>query len=103
MFLADAYRRLRNDGLQSALYVGMVRYSEKFARHYQRAVFTGYLKWEKELETAYAWRTLFLCVPAHHRHIRQRHFWEAQACGVRNCFDSGWGTKELVRDRKTKE
>src|SRR5438309_620851 len=58
--LADAYRRLRDEGLPVQLFVvGHGPYSEAFAESLPEAVFTGYLR-GKELATAYASADIFV-------------------------------------------
>src|SRR5881397_2422790 len=58
--LADAYRRLRDDGLPVQLFVvGHGPYSEAFAKSLPEAFFTGYLT-GNELATAYASADIFV-------------------------------------------
>src|SRR5437870_5739410 len=58
--LADAYRRLRDEGLPVQLFVvGHGPYSEAFAESLPEAFFTGYLR-GKELATAYASADIFV-------------------------------------------
>src|SRR5258705_4297869 len=95
--LADAYRRLRNDGLPVQLFVvGHGPYSEKFAQSLPEAVFTGYLT-GKELATAYASADIFVFPST--TDTFGNVILEAQACGVPVIVSDSGGPKELVEDR----
>src|SRR4029078_414208 len=95
--LADAYRRLRNDGLPVQLFVvGHGPYSKKFAQSLPEAVFTGYLT-GKELATAYASADIFVFPST--TDTFGNVILEAQACGVPVIVSDSGGPKELVEDR----
>src|SRR5207245_6848287 len=95
--LADAYRRLRNDGLPLQLFVvGQGPYSEKFAQSLPGVVFTGYLR-GKELATAYASADIFVFPST--TDTFGNVILEAQACGVPVIVSDSGGPKELVEDR----
>lgn len=95
--LADAYRRLRHDGLPVRLFVvGHGPYSEKLAQSIPEAVFTGYLK-GKELATAYASADIFVFPST--TDTFGNVILEAQACGVPVIVSDSGGPKELVEDR----
>src|SRR5439155_24597673 len=96
--LADAYRRLRDEGLPVQLFVvGHGPYSEAFAESFPEAFFTGYLR-GKELATAYASADVFAFPST--TDTFGNVIIEAQASGVPVVvYDSG-GLKELV-DYKT--
>src|SRR5213596_886638 len=95
--LADAYRRLRNDGLPVQLFVvGQGPYSEKLAQSLPGAVFTGYLR-GKELATAYASADIFVFPST--TDTFGNVILEAQACGVPVIVSDSGGPKELVEDR----
>src|SRR6266403_3039977 len=94
--LADAYRRLRNDGLPVQLFVvGQGPYSKKFAQSLPEAVFTGYLT-GKELATAYASADIFVFPST--TDTFGNVILEAQACGVPVIVSDSGGPKELVED-----
>jgi glycosyltransferase involved in cell wall biosynthesis len=95
--LAEAYRRLRNDGLPVQLFVvGHGPYSEKFAQSVPEAVFTGYLT-GKQLATAYASADVFVFPST--TDTFGNVILEAQACGVPVIVSDSGGPKELVEDR----
>ena len=95
--LADAFRRLRNDGLPVQLFVvGHGPYSEKFARTLPEAVFTGYLT-GKELATAYASADIFVFPST--TDTFGNVILEAQSSGVPVIVSDSGGPKELVEDR----
>jgi glycosyltransferase involved in cell wall biosynthesis len=95
--LADAYRRLRNEGLPVQLFVvGHGPYSEKFAQSLPEAVFTGYLT-GRELATAYASADIFVFPST--TDTFGNVILEAQACGVPVIVSDSGGPKELVEDR----
>jgi glycosyltransferase involved in cell wall biosynthesis len=95
--LADAYRRLRGDGLPVQLFVvGHGPYSEKFAQSLPEAVFTGYLT-GRELATAYASADIFVFPST--TDTFGNVILEAQACGVPVVVSDSGGPKELVEDR----
>jgi glycosyltransferase involved in cell wall biosynthesis len=95
--LADAYRRLRDDGLPVQLFVvGHGPYSKKFAQSLPGAVFTGYLT-GKELATAYASADIFVFPST--TDTFGNVILEAQACGVPVIVSDSGGPKELVDDR----
>src|SRR6266513_1266267 len=95
--LADAYRRLRDDGLPVQLFVvGHGPYSEKFAQSLPEAVFTGYLT-GRELATAYASADIFVFPST--TDTFGNVILEAQACGVPVVVSDSGGPKELVEDR----
>src|SRR5512133_2182604 len=94
--LADAYRRLRDDGLPVQLFVvGHGPYSEALARSVPEAVFTGYLR-GKELATAYASADIFVFPST--TDTFGNVILEAQACGVPVIVSDSGGPKELVED-----
>src|SRR6266403_1396960 len=95
--LADAYRRLRDDGLPVQLFVvGQGPYSTKFAQSLPEAVFTGYLT-GKELATAYASADIFVFPST--TDTFGNVILEAQACGVPVIVSDSGGPTELVEDR----
>ena len=95
--LADAYRRLRDEGLPVQLFVvGHGPYSEKFAQSLPEAFFTGYLT-GKELATAYASADIFVFPST--TDTFGNVIIEAQACGVPVIVSDSGGPKELVEDR----
>jgi glycosyltransferase involved in cell wall biosynthesis len=95
--LADAFRRLRNDGLPVQLFVvGHGPYSEKFAQSLPEAVFTGYLT-GKELATAYASADIFVFPST--TDTFGNVILEAQASGVPVIVSDSGGPKELVEER----
>src|SRR5207302_3254855 len=94
--LADAYRRLRDEGLPVQLFVvGHGPYSEAFAQSLPEAVFTGYLR-GKELATAYASADIFVFPST--TDTFGNVILEAQACGVPVIVSDSGGPKELVED-----
>ncbi len=95
--LAEAYRRLRNDGVPVQLFVvGHGPYSEKLAQSLPEAVFTGYLT-GNELATAYASADVFVFPST--TDTFGNVILEAQACGVPVIVSDSGGPKELVDDR----
>jgi glycosyltransferase involved in cell wall biosynthesis len=95
--LADAYRRLRDEGLPVQLFVvGHGPYSEALAQSLPEAVFTGYLR-GKELATAYASADIFVFPST--TDTFGNVILEAQACGVPVIVSDSGGPKELVEDR----
>ena len=95
--LANAYRRLRDEGLPVHLFVvGHGPYSEAFARSLPEAFFTGYLT-GKELATAYASADIFIFPST--TDTFGNVILEAQACGVPVVVSDSGGPKELVEDR----
>jgi glycosyltransferase involved in cell wall biosynthesis len=95
--LADAFRRLRNDGLPVQLFVvGHGPYSEKFARSLPEAVFTGYLT-GRALATAYASADIFVFPST--TDTFGNVILEAQSSGVPVIVSDSGGPKELVEDR----
>src|SRR5438046_9739630 len=95
--LADAYHRLRDEGLPVQLFVvGHGPYSEAFAQSVPEAVFTGYLR-GKELATAYASADIFVFPST--TDTFGNVILEAQACGVPVIVSDSGGPKELVEDR----
>src|SRR5881227_2154163 len=95
--LADAYRRLRDEGLPMQLFVvGHGPYSEAFAKSLPEAVFTGYLT-GRELATAYASADIFVFPST--TDTFGNVILEAQACGVPVIVSDSGGPKELVEDR----
>src|SRR5437773_3418404 len=95
--LADAYRRLCDEGLPLQLFiVGHGPYSEAFAQSLPEAVFTGYLR-GKELATAYASADIFVFPST--TDTFGNVILVAQACGVPVIVSDSGGPKELVEDR----
>src|SRR5256714_366390 len=95
--LADAYRRLRDEGLPVQLFVvGHGPYSEVLAESLPEAFFTGYLR-GKELATAYASADIFVFPST--TDTFGNVILEAQACGVPVIVSDSGGPKELVEDR----
>jgi len=95
--LADAFQRLRNDGLPVQLsVVGHGPYSEKLARSLPEAVFTGYLT-GKELATAYASADIFVFPST--TDTFGNVILEAQSSGVPVIVSDSGGPKELVENR----
>src|SRR5213595_2389589 len=95
--LADAYRRLRDEGLPLQLFiVGHGPYSEAFAQSLPEAVFTGYLR-GKELATAYASADIFVFPST--TDTFGNVILEAQASGVPVVVSDSGGPKELVEDK----
>jgi glycosyltransferase involved in cell wall biosynthesis/predicted metal-dependent phosphoesterase TrpH len=96
--LAEAYHRLRNEGLPVQLFVvGHGPYSEKFAQSLPEAVFTGYLT-GNELAAAYASADIFVFPST--TDTFGNVILEAQACGVPVVVSDSGGPKELVQDRR---
>src|SRR5437762_4002159 len=95
--LADAYRRLRDEGLPVHLcIVGHGPYSEPLARSLPEAFFTGYLT-GKELATAYASADIFVFPST--TDTFGNVIIEAQASGVPVVVSDSGGPKELVEDK----
>src|SRR5216117_2441446 len=95
--LADAYRRLRDEGVAVQLFVvGHGPYSEAFAQSLPEAFFTGYLR-GKELATAYASADIFVFPST--TDTFGNVILEAQACGVPVVVSDSGGPKELVEDK----
>jgi glycosyltransferase involved in cell wall biosynthesis len=96
--LADAYRRLRNEGLPVQLFVvGQGPYSQAFAASLPEAVFTGYLRGE-ELARAYASADVFLFPST--TDTFGNVIIEAQASGVPVVVSDSGGPKELVQNNE---
>ncbi len=96
--LADAYRRLRDEGLPVQLFVvGHGPYSEAFAESLPEAFFTGYLR-GKELATAYASADIFVFPST--TDTFGNVIIEAQASGVPVVVSDSGGPKELVQDNE---
>ena len=96
--LADAYRRLRDEGLPVQLFVvGHGPYSEAFAESLPEAFFTGYLR-GKELATAYASADIFVFPST--TDTFGNVIIEAQASGVPVIVSDSGGPKELVQDNE---
>ena len=94
--LAQAYRRLRDEGLSIQLFVvGHGPYSEALAEALPDAVFTGYLK-GKELAAAYASADIFVFPST--TDTFGNVIIEAQASGVPVIVSDSGGPKELVED-----
>jgi glycosyltransferase involved in cell wall biosynthesis len=94
--LANAYRRLRNEGLPIHLFVvGHGPYSEKLAKSLPEAFFTGYLT-GTELATAYASADIFVFPST--TDTFGNVILEAQACGLPVIVSDSGGPKELVED-----
>src|SRR5438067_10419234 len=95
--LADAYRRLRDEGLPVQLFVvGHGPYSEVFAESLPEAFFTGSLR-GKELATAYASADIFVFPST--TDTFGNVIIEAQASGVPVVVSDSGGPKELVQDK----
>ncbi len=95
--LADAYRRLRDEGLPvQLLVVGHGPYSEAFAESLPEAFFTGYLR-GKELATAYASADIFVFPST--TDTFGNVIIEAQSSGVPVVVSDSGGPKELVEDK----
>src|SRR6476660_5561324 len=95
--LADAYRRLRKEGLPVRLFVvGHGPYTEALAKTLPEAFFTGYLS-GNELATAYASADIFVFPST--TDTFGNVILEAQACGVPVVVSDSGGPKELVEDR----
>jgi len=96
--LADAYRRLRDEGLPVQLFVvGHGPYSEVLAESLPEAFFTGYLR-GKELATAYASADIFVFPST--TDTFGNVIIEAQASGVPVIVSDSGGPKELVQDNE---
>src|SRR5881275_121683 len=96
--LADAYRRLRDEGLPVQLFVvGHGPYSEVFAESLPEAFFTGYLR-GKELATAYASADIFVFPST--TDTFGNVIIEAQASGVPVVVSDSGGPKELVEENQ---
>jgi len=94
--LAQAYRRLRDEGLSIQLFVvGHGPYSTTLAETMPDAVFTGYLK-GKELAAAYASADIFVFPST--TDTFGNVIIEAQASGVPVIVSDSGGPKELVED-----
>jgi glycosyltransferase involved in cell wall biosynthesis len=97
--LAQAYRRLRDEGLPIQLFiVGHGPYSETLATTMPDAIFTGYLK-GKELAVAYASADIFVFPST--TDTFGNVVIEAQASGVPVIVSDSGGPKELVEDKTT--
>jgi glycosyltransferase involved in cell wall biosynthesis len=95
--LADAYRRLREEGLPVQLFVvGHGPYSEALAKSLPEAFFTGYLK-GTELATAYASADVFVFPST--TDTFGNVILEAQASGLPVVVSDSGGPKELVTDK----
>jgi glycosyltransferase involved in cell wall biosynthesis len=95
--LADAYRRLREEGLPVQLFVvGHGPYSEALAKALPEAFFTGYLK-GTELATAYASADVFVFPST--TDTFGNVILEAQASGLPVVVSDSGGPKELVADQ----
>jgi glycosyltransferase involved in cell wall biosynthesis len=94
--LADAYRRLRDEGLSIQLFiVGHGPYSQALAESLPDAFFTGYLT-GKELAQAYASADIFVFPST--TDTFGNVIIEAQASGVPVVVSDSGGPKELVED-----
>ena len=92
--LADAYRRLRKEGLPVQLFVvGHGPYSEALAKSLPEAFFTGYLR-GTELATAYASSDIFVFPST--TDTFGNVILEAQASGLPVVVSDSGGPKELV-------
>ena len=92
--LADAYRRLRKEGLPVQLFVvGHGPYAEALAKSLPEAFFTGYLK-GTELATAYASADIFVFPST--TDTFGNVILEAQASGLPVVVSDSGGPKELV-------
>src|SRR6201993_957019 len=95
--LADAYRRLRKEGLPIQLFVvGHGPYSEALAKSLPEAFFTGYLR-GTELATAYASADIFVFPST--TDTFGNVILEAQASGLPVVVSDSGGPKELVVDK----
>jgi len=95
--LAQAYRRLRNEGLSVQLFVvGHGPYSKTLSETLPDAFFTGYLT-GKELATAYASADIFVFPST--TDTFGNVIIEAQASGVPVIVSDAGGPKELVEDK----
>jgi glycosyltransferase involved in cell wall biosynthesis len=96
--LAEAYRRLRDEGLSIQLcVVGHGPYSQEFSESLPEALFTGYLK-GKELAAAYASADIFVFPST--TDTFGNVIIEAQASGVPVIVSDSGGPKELVEDNR---
>jgi glycosyltransferase involved in cell wall biosynthesis len=96
--LADAYRRLRDEGLSIQLFiVGHGPYSQAFSESLPEACFTGYLT-GKELAQAYASADIFVFPST--TDTFGNVIIEAQASGVPVVVSDSGGPKELVEDKE---
>lgn len=94
--LAEAYRRLRDEGLSIQLcVVGHGPYSREFSESLPEALFTGYLK-GKELAAAYASADIFVFPST--TDTFGNVIIEAQASGVPVIVSDSGGPKELVEN-----
>jgi len=95
--LADAYRRLRKEGLPVHLFVvGHGPYSEALAKSLPEACFTGYLS-GTELAAAYASADIFVFPST--TDTFGNVILEAQASGLPVVVSDSGGPKELVADK----
>ena len=96
--LADAYRRLRDEGLSIQLcVVGHGPYSKEFSEALPEAIFTGYLKGE-ELAGAYASADIFVFPST--TDTFGNVIIEAQASGIPVIVSDSGGPKELVENER---
>jgi glycosyltransferase involved in cell wall biosynthesis len=96
--LAEAYRRLRDEGLPIQLcVVGHGPYSKEFSEALPEALFTGYLKGE-ELAGAYASADIFVFPST--TDTFGNVIIEAQASGIPVIVSDSGGPKELVEDNR---
>src|SRR5438477_1262029 len=96
--LAEAYRRLRDEGLSIQLcVVGHGPYSREFSKSLPEALFTGYLT-GKELAAAYASADIFVFPST--TDTFGNVIIEAQASGVPVIVSDSGGPKELVEDNR---
>src|SRR3989441_7594462 len=96
--LADAYRRLRDEGLSIQLcVVGHGPYSREFSESLPEALFTGYLT-GKELAAAYASADIFVFPST--TDTFGNVIIEAQASGVPVIVSDSGGPKELVENNR---
>src|SRR5437762_4955875 len=96
--LAEAYRRLRDEGLSIQLcVVGHGPYSREFSETLPEALFTGYLTGE-ELAAAYASADIFVFTST--KETFGNVIIEAQASGVPVIVSDSGGPKELVEDNR---
>lgn len=96
--LADAYRRLRKEGLSVQLcVVGHGPYSKEFSESLPEALFTGYLT-GKELAAAYASADIFVFPST--TDTFGNVIIEAQASGVPVIVSDSGGPKELVENNR---
>lgn len=96
--LAEAYRRLRDEGLAVQLFVvGHGPYSKEFSEALPEALFTGYLKGE-ELASAYASADIFVFPST--TDTFGNVIIEAQASGLPVIVSDSGGPKELVENER---